>query len=47
MGNRQFKNQSRHAYHNFGRNNIIRNRQMQVLKRGFGVRGISFVKLEL
>ena len=32
---------------NFGRNNIIRNRQMQVLKRGFGIRGISFIKLEL
>ena len=31
---------------NFGRNNIIRNRQMQVLKSGFGIRGISFIKLE-
>ena len=32
---------------NFGRNNIIRNGQMQVKKRGFGIRGIGFIKLEL
>ena len=32
---------------NFGRNNIIRNGQMQVQKRSFGIRGISFIKLEL
>ena len=28
--NRQFQNQSRHVYHIFCRNNIIRNRRMQV-----------------
>ena len=33
MGNWQFQNQNRHI--NFGRNNIIRNGQMQVQKRGY------------
>ena len=32
---------------NFGRNNIIRNGKIQVQKRSFGIRGISFIKLEL
>ena len=31
---------------NFGRKDIIRDGQMEVLKRGFSIRGISFIKLD-
>ena len=30
---------------NFGRNNIIRNGQMQIQKLGFGIRGTRFIKI--
>ena len=32
---------------NLGRNNIIRNGQMQIQKRGFNIGGIGFIKLDL
>ena len=44
---KQFQSQNRNVIINFGRNNIIKNGQIQVLKRGLCIRGISLIKLEL